>query len=181
MNAWLPLVAWYLFAASMAATASLALATSGLKNSGADADDLEAAHPPSPSPTSASPTSASPTGGLRPAASKALRVLLQLPSVLLRGLGVIAVIISLLCCAGGWALLAAGTVTYNLHSELDNHKPPELSNGPNFSQDGVRATLRAVGYLFIAIIGFIPLACYAVRLRTYLRPDSRWVQLLLCR
>ena len=89
-----------------------------------------------------------------------------------QALSVFAVIISLLCCACGWAVLAGGTVTYNLHNEFNSNENPKLSGGPSFPQDGVRATLRALGYLVVAITGCIPLACYTLRLWTHLRPNS---------
>ena len=96
----------------------------------------------------------------------------KVPNLFPQALSVFAVIISLFCCACGWAALAGGTVAYNLHNELNSNESPKLSGGPSFTEDDVRTALRALGYLVVSITGCTPLVCYALRLWTHLHPNS---------
>lgn len=84
---------------------------------------------------------------------------------LIHKLSVIVVAFSLIGVAGGWALLAAGAATYNLHGEITDHQPPAVSDGPDLGTKGISLANRLVTYLIIGIFVIILIGGYFYRLR----------------
>lgn len=83
-----------------------------------------------------------------------------------------AVALSLFGAAAGWAVLAAGTVGYNVHDELHGSNPA-LSDGPDRGLKGIGLATWLVAYLIIGIFVFIFIGGYFMRIRPRLHTSKK--------
>lgn len=83
---------------------------------------------------------------------------------LFQKLSVVVVAFSLIGAAGGWALLAAGAATFNVHRELQGESPM-ISDGPDFGIGGIGLSGRVVAYVVIGVFVIILTGGYFYRLK----------------
>jgi len=83
--------------------------------------------------------------------------------VFLRVLSAMAAVFSLTSCGCGWAILSAGTATFDVRGELHG-KPAALWGGPEFSTSEFGKIFRVLIYMSIAILCLIAGGCYFLRL-----------------
>lgn len=132
-----------MFVISAATTSSLSLAVSGSSSISSSADLLSTSED---SHNTGSLGRATPRHWLR------------------QRLSVVAVALSIAGAAGGWALLAAGVVAYNLHDELMMGTSTAISDGPDLSSVWLR---RLTAYVTIGIFVVMFTGGYLFRLRPW--------------
>lgn len=84
-------------------------------------------------------------------------------------LGVFGVAFSLCGVAGGWGMLCAGGVGYNIYH--DHQGAPKLDAGPDLGANGMPLGNRIVADLFIAFFILLMLGGYFYRLRPRMQTE----------
>lgn len=83
-------------------------------------------------------------------------------------LGLSAVALSLIGAVGGWAALVAGTIRYNIHSELHGSNAA-LSGGPDHGTKGIGLASRAGAYVVVGCFVLFLTLSYFIRLQHTMR------------